>query len=157
MDEHGLDQKDIEILKILSADAKLTTKEVARRLQSPVSTVFSRIKRLEKEGIIKKYVALLDPRKFGKETVAFVLVSFSTQGQSPISQREVAKQIAEFPEVQEAHIITGDWDILLKVRVSSVEELGNFVVDKLRSVRGISKTVTSIVLSTEKEEQVVLP
>jgi DNA-binding Lrp family transcriptional regulator len=157
LDEHGLDQKDIEILKILSADAKLTTKEVARRLQSPVSTVFSRIKRLEKEGIIKKYVALLDPRKFGKETVAFVLVSFSTQGQSPISQREVAKQIAEFPEVQEAHIITGDWDILLKVRVSSVEELGNFVVDKLRSVRGISKTVTSIVLSTEKEEQVVLP
>ncbi|MEM2922449.1 MAG: Lrp/AsnC family transcriptional regulator [Candidatus Bathyarchaeia archaeon] len=157
MAEYDLDQKDIEILKILSADAKLTTKEVARRLQSPVSTVFSRIKRLEKEGIIKKYVALLDPRKFGKETIAFVLVSFSTQGQSSISQREVAKRIAEFPEVQEAHIITGDWDILLKVRVSNVEELGNFVVDKLRSIRGISKTVTSLVLSTEKEEQVVLP
>lgn len=156
MAKHNLDQVDVEILKTLSKDAKLTTKELARRLQSPVSTIFSRVRRLEKEGVIKRYVAILDPKKFGKETVAFVLVSFSTQGQNSVSQRDVAKRIAEFPEVQEAHIITGDWDILLKVRVSTVEELGNFVVDKLRSVKGISKTVTSLVLSTEKEEQAVL-
>ena len=157
MAESKLDEKDLEILRILSTDAKLTTKEVAKRIQSPVSTAFSRIKRLEKEGVIKRYVALLDPKRLQRGTVAFILVSFTTQGQGPLSQREVADKIKEFAEVQEVHIITGDWDILLKVRISDVEELGRFVVDKLRSVKGINKTVTSLVLATEKEEPAVLP
>lgn len=151
-----MDDRDIEILRLLSFNAKLTTKDIAKKVLCPVSTAFSRIKKLEKEGIIKGYVALLNQKKLGKETVAFVLVSFMTQGQSQISQREVANRLAEFSEVQEVHIITGDWDILLKVRVSNVDELGNFVVDKLKSVKGINKTVTSLVLSTEKEEQISL-
>ena len=55
------------------------------------------------------------------------------------------------PEVQEVHIITGNWDLLLKVRVRDVEELGKFIVDRLRLVRGVEKTLTCVVLSTEKE------
>ncbi|HDD72398.1 MAG TPA: Lrp/AsnC family transcriptional regulator, partial [Candidatus Bathyarchaeota archaeon] len=69
----------------------------------------------------------------------------------PLSQREVAEEIAKFPEVQEVHIITGDWDILIKVRACSVDEIGKFVVDKLRKVRGDKKTLTCMVFETTKE------
>ena len=68
-----------------------------------------------------------------------------------LTQREVAKEIARLPEVQEVHIITGNWDLLLKVRVRDVEELGKFIVDRLRLVKGVEKTLTCVVLSTEKE------
>lgn len=155
MINHRLDQKDLEILRILASNAKLTTKEVAKRIQSPVSSTFSRIQRLEKNGVIQRYVAVLDPKKIGKNTVAFVLISFTGQDREATSQRFVANQIAELPEVQETHIITGEWDILLKVMVSDVEELGRFVVDKLRSIKGIDKTITSLVLSTEKEDKTI--
>ena len=63
----------------------------------------------------------------------------------------MAKEIAKFPEVQEVHIITGDWDLLIKVKAEDVEAIGKFVIDKLRLVKGIEKTLTCVVFETEKE------
>jgi len=68
-----------------------------------------------------------------------------------LSQRKIAKEIAKFPEVQEVHIITGDWDILIKIKEKDVETIGKFVIDKLRIVEGIEKTLTCMVFETEKE------
>jgi len=149
-----LDEKDIEILKLLERSCKTTAKELARKIDSPITTVYAKIKRMEELGIIKSYKAILDSKKVDRGTTAFVLVSFSYRQlgrEKPLSQREIAKQISAFPEVQEVHIITGDWDILIKVKADHVDTLGKFVMDKLRMIEGIEKTLSCIVYETVKE------
>jgi DNA-binding Lrp family transcriptional regulator len=149
-----LEERDLEILRLLQGDGKVSTREIAERLRCPLTTVYSRIKRLEELGVIKGYKAILDARKLGRPTTAFILASFAyrTPGiHETLDQREIARQIAKFPEVQEVHIITGDWDILIKVKARDVAEIGRFVVDKLRMVRGIERTLTCMVFDTAKE------
>ncbi len=143
-----MDSKDLKILKLIQEDCKMTVRELARLLRSPTTTVHSRIKKLEKAGVIKGYKAIVDAGKVGFKTTAFILVSFSYDG---LSQREVARRIASIPEIQEVHIITGDWDMILKVKVRDVEELGELVIDKLRTIEGVEKTLTCVVLETTKE------
>lgn len=151
--EPRLDEKDIEILNLLQRDCKMTAKTIAQKIDSPVTTVFAKIKRMEELDIIRGYKAILDSRKLNKETIAFILASFSyrLEGEGFLSQREIAKQVGKFPEVQEVHIITGDWDILIKVKEKDVSTIGKFVVDKLRTIKGIEKTLTCMVFDTEKE------
>lgn len=151
--ELKIDEKDIEILNLLQKNCKMTAKEIARKIDSRVTTVFAKIKRMEQLGIIKEYKAILDLGRLDKETTAFILASFSyrLQGEGFLSQREIAMHIGKFSEVQEVHIITGDWDILIKVKEKDVNTVGKFVIDKLRTVKGIEKTLTCMVFATEKE------
>ena len=148
-----IDKKDIQILRIIQRNSKITTREIAKQLNLPVTTVFTRIKKLEQKGIIKEYRAILDAKKLGKSTTAFILASFTYRppNKELLSQRKLAEEIAKFPEVQEVHIITGDWDLLIKVKAENVEAIGKFVIDKLRLVKGIEKTLTCVVFETEKE------
>ena len=107
-----------------------------------------------KEGIIKGYTSVVDGKHLGKGTTAFILVSFVSRLPGinhNLSQRDIAKKIAKFPEVQEVHIISGDWDILIKVKGKDTEEMGKFVVDKLRGIEGIDKTLTCMTFGTAKE------
>jgi DNA-binding Lrp family transcriptional regulator len=131
----------------------MTAKEIAQTIDSPVTTVFAKIKRMEDLEIIKDYKAVLNAQKLGRGTTAFILASFSytlKEGAS-LSQRKIAKEIAMLPEVQEVYIITGDWDILVKIKEKDVESIGKFVIDKLRFIKGIEKTLTCMVFETEKE------
>ena len=148
-----LDDKDLAILNLVQKNCKMTAREIAKTIDSPVTTVFAKIKRMEKLGVIKGYRAILDSKKLNKGTTAFILasVSYGVKKGGQQSQRKIAKEIAIFPEVQEAHIITGDWDILIKVKDKEVASIGKFVIDKLRLVDGIEKTLTCMVFETEKE------
>ncbi|MEM2367251.1 MAG: Lrp/AsnC family transcriptional regulator [Candidatus Bathyarchaeia archaeon] len=149
-----LDEKDLAILDLLQKNCKMTAKEIARKINSPITTVFAKIKRMEQQGIIKEYRAVLDHRKLDFGVTAFILASFSyrtNREEAPLSQRAIAEQISKFPEVQEVHIISGDWDILIKVKDKNVDSVGRFVIDKLRTVKGIEKTLTCIVFDTPKE------
>jgi Lrp/AsnC family leucine-responsive transcriptional regulator len=148
-----LDEKDSKILALLQRNCRMTAREIARKIDSPITTVFAKIKRMEKQGIIQDYKAVLDVKKLRMGTAAFILASFSyrLEGEELLSQRRIVRQIARFPEVQEVHIITGDWDILMKVREKDVDAIGNFVIDRLRTVKGIEKTLTCMVFETEKE------
>ncbi|MEM0008129.1 MAG: Lrp/AsnC family transcriptional regulator [Candidatus Bathyarchaeia archaeon] len=149
-----LDEKDLAILDLLQKNCKMTAKEIARKINSPITTVFAKIKRMEQQGIIKEYRAILDHRKLDFGVTAFILASFSyrtNREEAPLSQRAIAEQISKFPEVQEVHIISGDWDILIKVKDKNVDSVGRFVIDKLRTVKGIEKTLTCIVFDTPKE------
>jgi len=148
-----IDEKDLKILDLLQKNCKLTAKEMAQTIDSPVTTVFAKIKRMEELGIIKSYNAVLDAKKLDKGTTAFILasVSYGLKEGAQQSQRKIAREIAKFPEVQEAHIITGDWDILIKVKEKDVNKIGKFVIDKLRMVEGIEKTLTCMVFETQKE------
>jgi DNA-binding Lrp family transcriptional regulator len=149
-----LDEKDMAILTLVQRDCKLTAREIARRINSPITTVFAKIKRMEELGIIKGCRAILDPKKLDRGTAAFILASViygARNEKEPFSQRDKAAEIAKFPEVQEVHIITGDWDLLIKLRAESVDSIGQFVIDKLRFVKGIEKTLTCMVFETCKE------
>ena len=149
-----LDEKDLALLNLLQRNSDLSLREIARRLKSPITTVHSRLRRLEKLGVIKGYKAILNAEKIGFNTTAFILASFRykiRKNGKLISQREIARLISKLPGVQEVHIISGDWDILIKVKARSVEEVGKFVLDKLRLIEGIEKTLTCVVFDSVKE------
>jgi len=150
----SLDEKDMEILRLLQQDGRRSVREISRKLACPATTVYARINRLEKEGFIESYKAVLDPRRLNRSVTAFVLASFtyrSPGNDKVLSQREIARRVSEFGEVQEVHIISGDWDILIKIKERDVESVGSFVIDKLRTVKGIEKTLTCLVFDSAKE------
>jgi Lrp/AsnC family leucine-responsive transcriptional regulator len=152
--ETKLDEKDLAILALIQKDCKLTSREIARKIGSPITTVFAKIRRMEELGIITDYRAILNSKKLGLGATALVLASVSYQIKDSgklISQREIASDIARFPEVQEVYIITGDWDLLIKLRAKDVDAIGKFVIDQLRLVRGIEKTLTCMVFENCKE------
>ena len=156
-----LDEKDLAILKLIQENSKLTAKQIAKKTGTPLTTVFAKTKRMEEFGIIKEYRAIVAPEKLSAGTAAFILASVSYRAKAddaPISQRVVAEEISKFPEVQEVHIITGDWDLLVKLRGENVDSIGKFVVDKLRLIKGLEKTLTCMVFETVKETtEVALP
>jgi len=150
-----LDEKDVAILALIQENSKLTANQIAKKVNAPITTVFAKTKRMEEMGIIKQYRAILSPEKLNLATAAFILAAVSyrakNENQTPISQRQVAEEIALFPEVQEVHIITGDWDLLVKLRAENVDAIGKFVVDKLRLIKGLEKSLTCMVFETVKE------
>jgi len=155
----SLDKRDVEILKLLQRNCRMTAREIAKKVGSPITTVYAKIKRMEELGVIKQYKAILDSKKLDKGAAAFILTSFVYRPggrEKPLSQRDVAKRIAAFPEVQEVHIITGGWDILIKVKADHVDTLGKFVMDKLRLIEGIDNTLSCIVYETVKETTDIL-
>jgi DNA-binding Lrp family transcriptional regulator len=151
-----LDSGDVKVLGIIQDNCRLTAREISDRTGLPVTTVFAKIKRIERLGLVKGYHAVLNARELGAGTTAFILASFAYKSEERIvSQRKVAKEIANFPEVQEVHIISGEWDILIKVKARDIESVGKYVVDKLRLVKGIEKTLTCLVFESEKESAAI--
>ncbi|MDH7563667.1 MAG: Lrp/AsnC family transcriptional regulator [Candidatus Bathyarchaeota archaeon] len=152
--ELKLDDKDLAILKVVQKNAKLGAREIAGIVHAPITTVFAKIKRMEKLGIIKEYRAVLDSNLLNAQTTAFILASVTYRMKDDevlLSQREIARKIASFLEVQEVHIIAGDWDLLIKVKGENVDAVGRFIIDKLRLIKGIEKTLTCMVFETCKE------
>jgi len=149
-----LNEKDLQILRLLQENSKFSSRSIAKKIGSPTPTVYAKIKRMEDLGVIKEYKTILDCKKLGKGTTAFIFVSFGYRpsgAEKSLDQREIAKKIANFPEVQEIHVITGDWDILIKVKAKDVDDVGKFVVDKLRKIEGIEKTLSCMVYDAVKE------
>ncbi len=145
-----LDEKDLLILRELELDSSRSLRELAEALGMPRTTVQDRINRLRRMGVIKGFTVKLDKTKLGKSILAFVLVSFMPG--SDISQKALAHEIAMLDNVEEVHLITGEWDILLKVRGSSIKEIGDLVIDKLRGMRGVARTLTCVAVHSVKED-----
>jgi DNA-binding Lrp family transcriptional regulator len=143
-----MDEKDRRILEELRQDAWRPVSAIARLLGLPRATVRERVQRMMKEGIIRRIAAVPNYAALGLGTLAFVLVSFLP---GTTSQRALAEEIAKLPLVEEVHIISGEYDILLKVRASSLEDVGRLVVDRLRAMPGVGRTVTSLSFFTLKE------
>lgn len=146
------DASERELLRALQSDSKRSLRELSKELGLPISTVHEKIKRLERDGFIKGYRAILDEKKLGFGVTGFILVSISYANAPKTSQAEIAAKAAKLPNVQEVHIIAGEWDLLVKAKARSVEELGKFVTERLRSIPGVEKTLSMIVYETVKEE-----
>ena len=152
---HGLkiDDLDLEILQHLVSDSKITLKELSKKIVIPPSTIHARIKKMEKQGIIDRYTLKINFRAIGLEIMAFVMISFD-KNQTNLDQVEVARKISKIPKVQEVYIIAGEFDILLKVRALSIDDLSDLVVKELKKINGVGHTLTHIVLTTIKESDI---
>ncbi|MDR2204011.1 MAG: Lrp/AsnC family transcriptional regulator [Nitrososphaerota archaeon] len=149
-----LNDKDLSIIALIQENSKLTANQIAKKINTPITTVFAKIKRMEELGVIKQYRTILSPEKLNLTTTAFILAVVSYENKpnrTNLTQRDVAEEIAKLSEVQEVHIITGDWDLLIKLRAENVNTIGKFVVDKLRRINGLQKTLTCMVFETIKE------
>jgi DNA-binding Lrp family transcriptional regulator len=144
-----MDEKDKKILKLLKENAKLTTYQIFKRTGIPPTTVHNRIKKMEKDGVIKNYTVVLDHKKIGKPILAFVAVNvvYTLPGGKKIRQEDVAQKIKSMEGVDEVVIVAGVTDMLVKVRVKDIDELNDFVIRKLRSIDGVDKTETMVALS----------
>ncbi len=144
-----LDDKDAAILDELSKDSRKTTKAIAKELEMPRATVHDRIVRMEQKGVITKYTAVPDYAQLGLGVTAFILVQFEPE--KGISQRDTAEDIGTITGIYEVHMISGEYDMILKVRGASMEEIGKLVIDRLREVKGVARTLTCAVFTTVKE------
>jgi DNA-binding Lrp family transcriptional regulator len=145
----GVDDLDRKILSELGVDGRRPVVWLARKLRVPRATVQERLRRLFDSGVLRRVVAVPDHAQLGLGVTAYILAAFGPS--EARTQREVAEEIARLPGVFEVSLISGEWDILLKVRASSVEAVGELVVDRLRLIRGIERTQTCLSFSSVKE------
>ncbi len=149
------DDTDHDILKYLQEDAKLTTKELAGRLNLSPTPVYERVKRLENEGVIKKYVALVDREKVGKQLM--VLCNIRLKEHAQAAGARFVQEIVKLTEVVECLNISGDYDFLIKVVVEDMREYQNFIMHKLASLENIGSTQSIFVMGEIKNENIYLP
>lgn len=145
----ALDDLDGEILHRLQRDGRKGAAELARELDQPRTTIAERIRRLEDRGIVQGYTAVVNYAALGEGVVSFVMASFTPA--SGTSQKEVARRIARLHGVEEVHVISGEWDILAKVRGQSIEAIGELVLEKIRTTPGVARTLTVSVFNTIRE------
>ncbi|MBO4611766.1 MAG: Lrp/AsnC family transcriptional regulator [Bacteroidaceae bacterium] len=142
------DEIDYQILRTLQKNAKLTTKELADAVHLTPTPVFERQKRLERNGYIKKYVAILNPEQLGKDLLVFCKVKLKQ------INREIAddfeRRIRHIPEVTECYNTSGTYDYLLKIRTSDMKEYQQFVLNKLGVLESLASLESIFVMSEVK-------
>ena len=144
--KHGLDEKDLKILEILQSDGRASYSQISRTLGMSEAAIYSRIQKLLKLGVIRRFQAILDPEKLGFTLTAFVAITAQ-----PAKYEDVLRALAEMPEVQEIYDVTGDYYCLVKLRTDGRESLAR-ILDQIGSLDGVASTETRIVLRTIKED-----
>ena len=144
-----MDEKDGKILELLKENSKLTTHQISKKLNVPITTVHNRIKKLVSEGIIKRFTIEADNKKLGRPISAFINISvdYKLLKHLKITQHDLARKIKNNESVEEAAIVTGGTDIIIKVRVKDIDELDKFVTRDLRNYEGIEQTQTMVILN----------
>jgi Lrp/AsnC family leucine-responsive transcriptional regulator len=143
-----LDTLDKKLLGLLQEDCKQTNKALALSLGLSVTAVYERIKKLEKNGVIKDYVALLDQERVNKEFVAFCHIKLVQHSQEYVVKFE--RQVTRLEEVLECYHISGDYDYILKVVVSDMAEFRTFMVEKLTNIDHIGSTHSMFMINEVK-------
>ncbi|MBP3563466.1 MAG: Lrp/AsnC family transcriptional regulator [Bacteroidales bacterium] len=148
-----LDRIDVQILRELQKDAKLTVKELAAKVNLSPSPVFERQKRLEKEGYIKRYMAVLDPMKTGNGIM--VLCNVSLKHHSKEYSRQFTSVIAGIDEVVECFNTSGDYDYQLKIYAKSMKDYQDFVLGTLGDLDCIGSLHSIFVIGEVKNTQII--
>ncbi|OYT62979.1 MAG: AsnC family transcriptional regulator [Thermofilum sp. ex4484_15] len=154
----SLDELDLKIIASLSENSRIPITALSEMIGVPRTTVASRIEKLRKLGVIEGYTLKLNYRLLGYNYLAFILIK-ARRGKGISNQISLAKRIKRdsekgkgFPWVQEAHVITGDYDILLKVRIREWDELTNFLIRYLARLEEVEHSLTLLTLTTVYEE-----
>ncbi len=142
------DDTDRKLLHYLQTDSKQTNKELSNKLNLSVTAVYERIKKLEREGYIKGYVALVNKERVDKAFVAFCHIKLIQHSQDYVVKFE--KEVANIKEVLECYHISGDYDYLLKVLVKDMQAFRGFMVEKLTTINHIGSTHSMFVINEVK-------
>jgi len=144
---HKLDEIDYKILNILQEDGRVPVAEIARQVKLASPSVHERISKLQQDGIIKGYTAILDSKKLGLDVTAFIGIKVNP---SISSGDSILNELVKIDSILEAHTVTGEEDILVKVRTENTTSLEK-LLKKIYSIKGVQNTRTTVVLSTIKE------
>jgi len=133
-----LDLTDKKIVALLQKDSKQTNKQISLQLNLSVTAIYERIKKLEKEGIIKKYVALIDKDKINKSFLIFCHIKLLQHSKEFLSNFE--REVLKLDEVSECFHVSGDYDYILKIHVEDMKAYREFMVTKLTTIKHIGST-----------------
>jgi Lrp/AsnC family transcriptional regulator, leucine-responsive regulatory protein len=146
----GLDEIDLQILKLLRQDGRMPHSAIAKTVGLSGPAVHDRVRKLEQKGAIASYAAVLDPEILERPHVAFALVTLS-EGEEFAADEPIVARICEEPDVLEFHRVAGQDCYLVKMRTRTNKDLER-LLRRIRSIRGVARTRTTIVLSTELEK-----
>lgn len=149
-EKYSIDATDIKILQELQHNARLTTKELAARVNLSSTPVFERVKRLEREGIIRQYIAVLNAEKLNQGFVVFCSIKMSKIDHDIAA--EVARTIASVPEVTECYNISGHYDYLLKIHAPNMKYYQEFVLNVLGTIPHLGSLESSFVMDEIKHD-----
>ncbi|TSE09029.1 Lrp/AsnC family transcriptional regulator [Aquimarina algiphila] len=144
-----MDKIDRSILFLLQKDGKITIKEIAERLNLTTTPIFERVKKLERDGYIKSYKAIIDRKKVNLQLVVFCNVTLNLHQTDYLKKFE--KDIQQFPEVAECYHVAGMFDYLIKIYAQDMERYQDFLSNKLASLENISKVQSSFVMTEVKD------
>jgi Lrp/AsnC family transcriptional regulator, leucine-responsive regulatory protein len=150
----AIDVVDKKILRLLQNNARITNKELAVKLGLSITPVFERVRKLEKRGFIKKYVAVLDHEKLDRGMVVFLHIKMQSHNHESIAH--LMEEVNTLDEVMECYHVTGETDFLLKVLVPNMRAYEDFVLGKLTKVKGIGNINSSIVMREVKHKTDIL-
>jgi Lrp/AsnC family leucine-responsive transcriptional regulator len=148
--EHHLDQTDLGILKLLQEDSRLTHKEIAYRLHKTITPIHARVRRLQDEGYIKRYTALVDPKKIGRGLMAYTQVGLKEHSQKTL--KTFMEEVVKLPEVMECYHMTGNFDFLLRIAVKDMDEYNRLLMEKLSNLPDVGTMESLFVMSEAKHE-----
>lgn len=143
-----MDNIDLQILRALQENARLTTKELAAQVHLSTTPVFERMKRLEREGFILKYAAVLDAGKLGRGFTVFCSVKLKQMTRSVA--RNFISVIKDIPQVAECYNISGEYDYLLKIQASDMKYYNEFIINVLGNIDSIGSILSSFVMDEIK-------
>ena len=144
-----LDEIDLQILRTLQKNAKLTTKELAEKVNLTPTPVFERQRRLERKGYIRKYVAILDAERLNQGLLVFCKVKLNHINHEIADQ--FTHRIQRIPELTECYNTSGQYDYLLKVRASDMKQYQEFVLNKLGTIESVGSIESTFVMSEIKQ------
>ena len=143
-----LDDTDRKILRILMADARTPFSEIARQIDMSSATVHDRVNRMEDAGVIEGYHASLDPKQIGLGISALVGLRVE-QGR----ERDTLERLAAIEGVQEVHLTTGQWDVVIRVYAADTERLRELMFDTIAQMEGFARSQTMVILGTHHDDQ----
>ena len=147
--EVALDRTDLRILDVMQHNGRLSNQEIAERVSLSPSPCLRRIRRLEELGVIRGYVALLEPKKLGLGLLAYVSIKLEKRGKSPMD--EFKARVQTWPEVVACYAMTGEMDYLLRVHVGDLEHFSRFVMEQLLKQPGVVDVKSSFALERIKD------
>ena len=152
--EDSSDKIDLAILRALREDSRKTLQEIGAAVGLSATSCWTRIKKLESQGVIKRYTVDLDPAKLGYRD--FVIVQLTLESHTDETLYEFGRVLATIPEVQEAYLVSGDYDYYIRIAVRDTRDYERLLREKLYKIKGIRHSQSSFVLRTLKKADLPL-
>ncbi|MEI7488492.1 MAG: Lrp/AsnC family transcriptional regulator [Chryseobacterium sp.] len=153
-ENYSVDEKDLSILRLLQKDAKLSIRDISARINLSPTPTHERIKRMEKQGIIKEYTAIVDRKKVNKGMMVVCMIALNAHNKSIATK--FIEEVSRLKEVVEFYNISGEFDFMLKILAPNMDEFHEFFVNQLSEIEGIGQTTSIFVMNSIKESSQIL-